>query len=125
MPPRRLQVRRFVARSAVLVIGTAAVLTAPTRFAAPAHVYYVSPSGYDGNSGQSVPQAFRTIGHCAQVVQPGDTCLLESGTYHETVTPATSGTDTQPITFTADAGAVPVIDGADPISGTWTQVVKQ
>jgi hypothetical protein len=122
MPPRRLQVRRFVARSAVLAIGTAAVLTAPTRFAAPAHVYYVSPSGYDGNSGQSVPQAFRTIGHCAQVVQPGDTCLLESGTYHETVTPATSGTAEQPITFTADAGAQPVIDGADPISGTWTQV---
>jgi hypothetical protein len=122
MRPHRLQVRRFVARSAVLAIGTAAVLTAPTRFAAPAHVYYVSPGGYDGNSGQSVAQAFRTIGHCAQVVVAGDTCLLESGTYHETVTPATSGTAEQPITFTADAGAQPVIDGADPISGTWTQV---
>jgi hypothetical protein len=50
MRPHRLQVRRFVARSAVLAIGTAAVLTAPTRFAAPAHVYYVSPSGYDGKT---------------------------------------------------------------------------
>jgi hypothetical protein len=69
-----------------------------------------------------VAQAFRTIGQCAAIVQPGDTCLLETGTYHETVTPATSGTAEQPITFTADTGAQPIIDGADPISGTWTQV---
>ncbi|WP_228562729.1 carbohydrate-binding protein [Catenulispora rubra] len=64
---------------------------------------------------------FTTIGQCSAVMGPGDTCVIESGTYHETIAPARSGTAAAPITYTAAPGAQVVVDGADPVTG-WSAV---
>lgn len=83
--------------------------------------YYVSTRGSDAGSGTSIAGAFRTISRCAQVMQPGDTCLITGGTYRETVTPSRSGGPTAPITYEPYAGQRVVVSGTDPVDG-WRQV---
>ncbi len=48
--------------------------------------YYVSKSGDDNNTGQTMGTAYRTISRAA--TQPAcDTCYIGAGVYRETVTP--------------------------------------
>ena len=86
---------------------------------AASNVYYVATNGNDSNTGTSLDQPFRTIQKCATVAVAGDTCLIRAGTYRETVTPAHSGAEGSPITFTAYAAETVTISGADVITG-WT-----
>src|ERR1700744_6011272 len=88
--------------------------------ATPPQTYYVSPTGSDSNSG-TVASRFKTIQKCANLMEPGDTCEIETGDYAETVTPAHSGTAASPITYTAAPGAQVTIDGASVVNG-WSQV---
>ena len=62
--------------------------------------YFVSPQGSDNNPG-TIARPFKTIQKCAELVQPGSTCWLRQGTYRETVRPKISGTNTEPIAFSA------------------------
>src|SRR6202035_643780 len=71
-------------------------------------------------SGTSTSTPFKTIQKCASAAVAGDSCLIMAGTYHETVTPANSGTSSEPITFAPYNGASVTIDGADAVTG-WTQ----
>ena len=50
---------------------------------APAGTLYVRVSGNDANDGSSPSAALRTIGHAANVTQPGDRIVVGPGTYHE------------------------------------------
>jgi hypothetical protein len=59
------------------------------------------------------PPFFATASACLKASSPGDTCLLESGDYRETLVPP-NGTRLQ-----AAPGAAPVIDGTEPLTG-WT-----
>ncbi|MFG2218589.1 MULTISPECIES: right-handed parallel beta-helix repeat-containing protein [unclassified Streptomyces] len=79
--------------------------------------YYVSPSGQDTAGGRSPKAPFRHIQKCADVMVPGDTCLVLSGTYEETVVPARSGTAELPITYRAAPGAKVTVSGASRIGG--------
>ena len=45
--------------------------------------YYVANNGNDANDGRSLSTPFQTIGHAKNVVNPGDTIELRSGTYTE------------------------------------------
>jgi len=81
-------------------------------------LYYVSNSGLDSNPG-TLSHPFQSIQHAALVAQPGDTVLVLSGTYYETVTPARSGVPGKTINFEAYDGEAVTIDGANPITG-WT-----
>jgi hypothetical protein len=85
---------------------------------AAATTFYVATTGDDSNLG-TLAAPFKTINKCAQIVQPGDTCLIASGTYRETVTPANSGTSEQPIKFEAAPGAHVVVSSTEQVSG-WT-----
>ena len=69
--------------------------------AAPAEprIYHVAPDGNDANSGLSREQAFRTICRAADRVGPGDTVMIASGDYNETVRIRAAGTKERPITF--------------------------
>lgn len=117
-------------RSRGAVLAAAAVLfslgsgglaaSAQAATATPHHTYYVAPDGSDAHPG-NVHAPFRTIRACSAVMAAGDTCLIESGTYHETIAPARSGTAAAPITYAAAPGAQVVIDGADPVAG-WSAV---
>ena len=60
--------------------------------------YYVAPRGADSNPG-SQSRPFRTIQHAADIVNPGDTVIVEDGTY--------SGTGTG--TACASASSRPVV----------------
>ncbi|MDR6550670.1 OmpL47-type beta-barrel domain-containing protein [Paenibacillus qinlingensis] len=99
------------------------VLPTPSALAA-ATTYYVAPNGNDTAAGNTETAPFKTINKCAQLVQPGDTCVIASGTYRETVTPAASGSSGLPITFKPAPGATVVVSGTEPISG-WTQHAGQ
>lgn len=79
--------------------------------------YYVSPSGRDAAGGKTANSPFRHIQKCADVMVPGDTCLVLSGTYEETVVPARSGSAELPITYRTAPGAEVTVSGASRIGG--------
>jgi probable HAF family extracellular repeat protein len=81
--------------------------------------WFVSPSGSNSNPG-TLNAPLQTIQAAANLAHPGDTVMIEAGTYHETVTPPRSGTADAPITFEAYNNEQVIISGADPISG-WNQ----
>ncbi|SEG95170.1 Right handed beta helix region [Actinacidiphila yanglinensis] len=127
-PLPRSRPRLFGVSAAALACTAAAVLTAGALATAPAsaatavaHTYYVSTTGSDSNNGTATTTPFRTVQKCADLAQAGDTCSIMGGTYHETVTPAHSGTAGAPISFTPYGGQHVVIDGADPVTG-WSKV---
>ncbi len=84
------------------------------------NAYYVSDRGSDDNSG-GINSPFRTIQHAADIMRPGDACVVREGTYRETVTPASSGTSDEPIVFTAYPGERVTISGADELSLSWAE----
>ena len=69
------------------------------------NTYYVAPTGSDSSSGQSIASAWLTIGYAAATMRPGDTTLVEPGTYAERVSVSTSGKQSTPITFEIDPSA--------------------
>jgi hypothetical protein len=89
-PPRRFFVERLEDR------------TVPSTF-------YVAPTGSDSNSGSSVAP-FKTLQRGADAVaNPGDTVIVEAGTYAGFVlgwNTAVNGTAGSPITFEAQPGVV-------------------
>ncbi|MGW1465748.1 right-handed parallel beta-helix repeat-containing protein [Streptomyces sp. NPDC002308] len=111
--------------SAAALLASLSVVTAAVPAAAHPHphkalagaVYYVAPSGQDSRTGTSAGQAFQHIQRCADVMGPGDTCLIQSGTYAETVVPARSGTAALPITYRAAPGAKVTLSGTAPVQG--------
>jgi len=61
-------------------------------------------------------QQTRTIAQAAALSEPGDTVIIHSGVYRESVVIEKSGKADKPITFQAAAGAVVIMTGADRIS---------
>ncbi|QMU69800.1 right-handed parallel beta-helix repeat-containing protein [Streptacidiphilus sp. P02-A3a] len=101
--------------------GTLCVLGLATAGTGTAHAvgttYYVATTGSDSNSGTSPAAPFLTISTCAAVAVAGDSCLIEGGSYPETVVPANSGTASAPITFAPYNGQQVTVTGADPVTG--------
>jgi beta-mannanase len=79
-------------------------------------VYHVQVDGSDCNPG-TAGSPFRTIGYAAELMNPGDSCIVGGGEYHETVVPARSGTETLPITFISAEGEKVTVSGASPVTG--------
>ncbi len=99
--------KRFIFPVFLLAMMMAGLLFTAGAWAA---TYYVSPSGSDNNSGSS-NSPFQTIQHAANIVQPGDTVIVENGTYTGTVTVSASGTSSAWITFEAANKWGAVLDG--------------
>jgi hypothetical protein len=66
-------------------------------------------------------QQVRTIAQAAALVGPGDTVIIHSGTYRESVVIEKSGLSDNPITFQTAPGAGVIMTGADRIS-EWSEV---
>ena len=96
-------------KTIILGIGLFACL-APSRNES--NGYFVAPYGSDDNPG-TLLRPFKTVQKCAELVQPGSTCWLRSGTYRETIVPKTSGTKTQPIAFAAYKNEPVTISGTE------------
>jgi hypothetical protein len=69
--------------------------------------YFVSPGGNDENPG-SVKHPFRTIQRAADRVNPGDTVIVEDGTYTLPLTPTPCGADARAVVCLTRGGT----DGA-------------
>ncbi len=96
--------RRFVDVSPLV-----ALLVALAPRAQAASVYYVSPAGTGCDCTKASPCPL-SVG--ATNAQAGDTVVLLDGTYqNQSLSPVNSGTSSAWITFQADAGAVPILDG--------------
>ncbi len=84
--------------------------------------YYVdngNPQASDANPG-SKDSPFRTIGKAAQVLQPGERVVIETGVYRERVSPARGGAGPdQMISYEAAPGAVVVVRGSREVKSGW------
>ncbi len=102
--------RSWLLALATLLSGTAIPLRAAD--------YWVAPAGNDANPG-SRERPFRTVQKAMDVARAGDVCTVRGGTYREAVTIRHSGEAGRPIRLTAAAGEQVVLDGSDPVTGTW------
>ena len=84
--------------------------------------YYVSVLGSDSNPGtQALP--WRTIQKAASILGPGDTLFIRQGIYHETVTPANSGTEGNYITYSRYGSEQVLIDADSRARDTCISVI--
>ena len=70
--------------------------------------YYVRTDGNDANTGltNDAGGAWLTIDHAADTIDIGDTVMVQSGTYNETVTISAHGIPTHHIRFIADGDVI-------------------
>jgi parallel beta-helix repeat protein len=112
MRPYDSSVRRYA-----LLLGASSAFAVTSLLAPAAQAatsFYASPTGMDYFCTRADPCALSTAAGAAQA---GDFVVLLDGTYpNQELTPANSGTASAWITFIADSGAVPILDGsgADP-----------
>ncbi|UCD28703.1 MAG: right-handed parallel beta-helix repeat-containing protein [Planctomycetota bacterium] len=85
---------------------------------AQASSFFVSIEGTDTNPGTQA-RPFRTIQKAAEVMSPGDTCIIHAGIYYETVRSKVSGKKGEPIRFIAASGEKVVLKGTEPIQAEW------
>lgn len=77
----------------------------------PPKTYYVSIEGNNTNTGLAPDKSFRTIAKAADTVAPGDTVIIESGTYSEQIVIPTTGDGGRSITFQAKESGLVHLDG--------------
>jgi len=75
--------------------------------------FYVAPTGNDAAGGNNLGAAWKTLQHAVDSVHPGDTILVESGTYAGCRI-GNSGLAGAPITLKADAGANVLVNTPGP-----------
>jgi len=95
---------RIVPGSAPVSFTTLASNAVPCAF-------YVAPDGSDANTGVNRSNAWRTLQHAAGRVNAGDTVLVASNNYLETVRCRATGDSNAPIIFKAMPGERVAIDG--------------
>ena len=82
--------------------------------------YYVSMTGSDSNPG-TIGLPFATIGKAADVLEPGDTCYVREGTYHQTASiTGLSGLEGAEIIFQPYPGETVLFDGNEAIADLQT-----
>jgi hypothetical protein len=84
------------------------------------HVAQRAAAADDAGEG-TLARPWKTLARATRDLKAGDTVIVHSGMYRETVTFGASGTPAAPLTLEAAAGEQPVISGADEIR-TWTRV---
>ena len=73
--------------------------------------YYVAVTGNDASAGTAAAP-WRTLQHAADRVAPGDTVVIQPGTYAGGITHDTPGAAGRPITYRAAVAGQAVIDGS-------------
>jgi len=98
-------------RSGWLLAALAAAAAAPVG-AAVTFVDQHHPAADDSGPG-SDDRPFKTLGRAVRPLAAGDTVLIRTGTYRESIVVAASGEPDRPIVIAADAGAHVTLSGAD------------
>jgi len=100
----------------VTALGVSLLLAVASTEAAD---YYVAPAGDDSGDG-SIGAPFKTISRAVKAMQPGDTCVLRGGRYHEhVVLDGLRGEPDHPFTFRAYKDERVVLDGSLPVDAVW------
>jgi hypothetical protein len=99
------------------VAASATLFWYPTASHAASSYYVDATNGNDNTNDGESQRPWKTIGKASAVMQAGDTCVIRTGTYRETMRPMSSGASGAPITYRADVGATVILSGADVISG--------
>ena len=86
--------------------------------AAPPRTFHVATDGDDSRDGLARDRAWRTINHAAEHAVAGDTVLVHTGTYEETITVRGTGAADAPLTFRTAPGAVVWLTGSDRLRST-------
>jgi|GEM_PF-3532897 len=81
--------------------------------------FYISPSGNDANPG-TLAAPFATLQCAVTHLTSGSTLFVRQGTYYGPVSVGQSGTLASPITIEAYPGECPLLDGASPVTGAWS-----
>lgn len=84
--------------------------------------YYVDNNSAkaDDNGPGTREEPFRTINRAAQVLQPGERVVIESGVYRECIRPARGGTGpTNMISYEAAPGATVIVKGSETLNDGW------
>lgn len=104
----------------LVVAFTVHLAFAPASLWAAATTYYVATDGKDTHDGLTLQAPFRTIQKAAEVMQPGDTCMIRRGEYREKIVPPRGGSSGEArITYRAYRNEKPVIKGSERVAG-WT-----
>lgn len=104
----------------LVVAVTVHLAFAPASLWAAATTYYVATDGKDTHDGLTSQAPFRTIQKAAEVMQPGDTCMIRGGEYREKIVPLRGGSSGEArITYRAYRNEKPVIKGSERVAG-WT-----
>ena len=74
-------------------------------------------AGAKGVGDGSFEKPFATVQQAADIMKPGDVCIVREGTYRETVHPKSSGTAESPLVFRAFPGERAVLSGCRAVSG--------
>lgn len=105
----------LVAAAAAALIALPLALAPAATAATHGRTYEVATWGSDRSAG-SARHPLRTISRCAELVRPGDSCLIHRGTYREQVTPP-AGRKDAPVTFAAYGDGAVTVDGTDTVTG--------
>ena len=84
--------------------------------------YHVSKDGSDSNPGTE-RSPFLTLVKAAEILEPGDVCIVHTGTYRECFTPKNNGTTDKPILLIAAEGEKVIISGMETMKD-WEDVGK-
>lgn len=123
----RLIMTAVVAAAGLLAIsctGTAAGISGQSTYvSATYHVDKDSPVASDANPG-SPDMPWKTLMRAGKATElkPGDTVLIHSGVYRESMAITVSGEPGKPVVFAAAPGAKVVIKGSELIKTAWTKV---
>ena len=90
-----------------IALLTALLLWGPETLAA---TYHVSTTGSDSSAGSSTAP-WKTFKYATSKLSPGDTLIVNAGTYKEQLLIPTKGTASTPVAVKAAAGAKVIIDG--------------
>ncbi len=80
--------------------------------------YFVAITGSDENPGTE-DKPFRTIQKAADIMVPGDICIIREGTYRESVRQYNSGDPGKPISFVSYPGEKVTVSGAQALELEW------
>ena len=84
--------------------------------------YHVSKEGDDSNPGTE-NSPFLSLAKAAEVLEPGDVCIVHSGTYRECFTPKNNGTSEKPILLIAAEDEKVIITGMEAMTD-WVETEK-
>lgn len=96
----------------IIIFSLVAVLGVSSN--ADANNYYVATSGNDNNAGDQA-HPWRTLQHAVDAILPGDTILVQAGTYAGCRI-GKSGQPSLPCTLKADSGAAVLVNAPGPVN---------